>query len=81
MSTIAEIEAAVERLPRPDQENLLAYLVRKLGQRTTPTAVPQTQREIWLQQLDQLRAKGSALSQRGAPLQDVLDDIRAERLP
>lgn len=81
MSTIAEIEAAVERLPRPEQESLLAYLAHKLGTRTVPANAPQTQRETWLQQLDRLRERGAALAQRGTPLQEVLDDIRAERLP
>lgn len=31
MSTLAEIEAAVETLPRPQQETLLRHLVLKLG--------------------------------------------------
>ena len=31
MSTLTEIEAAVEALPRPQQEELLAFLVEQMG--------------------------------------------------
>ncbi len=79
MSTIGEIEAAVERLPRPEQESLLAYLVGKLGPSTASSAATRAQRETWLQQLDRLRAKGAAQAPRGTPLQEMFDDIRAER--
>lgn len=79
MSTIAEIEAAMEHLPRPEQENLLAYLIQKLRNRPPATnAAPKARRETWLRQLDRLRERGAALSQRGTPLQDVFDDLRAE---
>src|ERR1700751_3828735 len=36
------------------------------------------QRERWLQKLDRLRTRGST-GKTGAPLQEILDDIRAER--
>jgi hypothetical protein len=33
MSTLSEIQAAVDKLPHPEQEILLEHLVRKLGVR------------------------------------------------
>jgi hypothetical protein len=37
MSTLSEIEAAVDKLPHPEQEILLEHLARKLGARPTIT--------------------------------------------
>ena len=36
MSTLAEIEAAVETLPSPAQEELFAFLAARLGRGRTP---------------------------------------------
>ena len=76
MSTLAEIEAAVDRLPQPEQEILLEHLARKLGAR--PPVTEGAQRERWLQKLDRLRNRGST-GKTGVPLQEILDDIRGER--
>jgi hypothetical protein len=73
MSTLAEIEAAVDRLPQPEQEILLEHLTRKLGAR--PPVTEGAQRERWLQKLDRLRNRGST-GKTGVPLQEILDDIR-----
>jgi hypothetical protein len=35
MSTLSEVEAAVDKLPHPEQEILLEHLARKLGARPT----------------------------------------------
>ena len=78
MSTLAEIEAAVNQLPQPEQKRLLEHLAQKLGTPPPATNGSQAQRERWLQKLDQLRARG-ATGKTGAPLQEILDDIRAER--
>lgn len=51
MVTISEIEAAMEQLPRLEQESLFACLVRKLGAPVLSIHAMQAQREIWLQQL------------------------------
>lgn len=78
MSTLAEIEAAVNPLPQPEQRTLLEHLARKLGARPPATDGSRARRERWLQKLDRLRARG-ATGKTGAPLQEILNDIRAER--
>jgi len=54
MSTLSEIQAAVDKLPHPEQEILLEHLARKLGARR-PVTERGAQRERWLQKLDRLR--------------------------
>ena len=78
MSTLSEIEAAVDKLPHPEQEILLENLARKLSARPTITEGSRAQRERWLQKLDRLRNRGTT-GKTGVPLQEILDDIRAER--
>jgi hypothetical protein len=77
MSTLSEIQAAVDTLPHPEQEILLEHLVRKLGVRPTITEGSRAQRERWLQKLDRLRNRG-ATGKTGVPLQEIFDDIRGE---
>jgi hypothetical protein len=77
MSTLSEIQAAVDKLPHPEQEILLEHLVRKLGVRPTITEGSRAQRERWLQKLDRLRNRG-AIGKMGVPLQEIFDDIRGE---
>jgi hypothetical protein len=77
MSTLSEIEAAVGKLPQPEQEMLLEYLAQKLGARPAMTEGSGAQRERWLQKLDRLRNHGST-GKTGLPLQEILDDIRGE---
>ena len=64
-------------MPEPEQEILLGHLTRKLGARR-PVTERGAQRERWLQKLDRLRNRGST-GKTGVPLQEILDDIRAER--
>jgi hypothetical protein len=78
VSTLAEIEAAVDQLSHPEQELLLEHLARKLGAHPSPTEGSRAQRERWLQKLDHLRNRGST-GKTGVPLQEILDDIRSER--
>ena len=78
MSTLSEIEAAVDKLSHPEQEILLEHLARKLSGSPTTTEGSRAQRERWLQKLDRLRNRG-ATGKTGVPLQEILDDIRAER--
>ena len=78
MSTLSEIEAAVYKLPHPEQEILLEHLAGKLGVRPPITEGSRAQSERWLQKLDQLRNRGST-GKTGVPLQEILDDIRGER--
>jgi hypothetical protein len=51
MSTVAEIEAAIERLPAPQVDELAGWLEELRRRRTTPPSV-----ESWLD-----RARGAAL--------------------
>jgi len=78
MSTLSEIEAAVDRLPHPEQEILLDHLTRKLRARPPVTGGSRNQRERWLEKLARLRNRGFT-GKTGVPLQEILDDIRAER--
>jgi hypothetical protein len=78
VSKLSEIEAAVDQLPHPEQEMLLEHLTRKLGARPLVTQRSRAQRERWLQKLDRLRTRGST-GKRGSSLQEILDDMRAER--
>jgi hypothetical protein len=52
MSTLSEIETAVDQLPHAEQEILLEHLARKLGARPPATEGSRAQRERWLQKLD-----------------------------
>ena len=74
MSTLTEIEAAVDRLPYREQEILLEDLARKLGVRLPVTDGSRTQHERSLQ-TPVLPVDPRSCSR---SLQKMLDDIRAE---
>ena len=78
MSTLAEIESAVDALPRPEQLTLLEYLTRRLAG-SAPGAVTSNEdlqrRQHWLEGLRQIREL-NATGRTGAPLQQVMDDLR-----
>jgi hypothetical protein len=81
MSTLGEIESAVDALPRPEQETLLRYLARRLAGATHGSVTSEMdaqRRRRWLEELRQLRER-NATGRTGAPLQQVMDDLRAER--
>jgi hypothetical protein len=59
MSTLSEIQAAVDKLPHPEKKILLEHLVRKPGVRPTITEGSRAQRERWIQKLDRLRNRGA----------------------
>lgn len=70
MSTLIEIEAAVDRLPYREQEILLEHLAHKLGVRPPVTERSGTQGERWSQ---------TPVSRvRNRSLNEILDQIRAE---
>ena len=80
MSTLAEIESAVDGLPRPEQVTLLEYLRRRLAGAapgSAASAVDAQRRQLWLAELRQLRER-NATGGTGAPLQQVMDEIRDE---
>ena len=81
MSTLAEIEQAVATLPRPEQETLWQHLSRRLfplAGGTSQDAADAEQRRQWLEELRQVRAR-NVTGNIGAPLQQVMDDLREER--
>ena len=82
MSTLAEIEQAVETLPRPEQETLWQHLSRRLfppADGASQDAPDAEQRRRWLEELRQVRDR-NATGTTGAPLQQVMDDLREERV-
>ena len=81
MSTLAEIESAVDALPRPEQVTLLQYLARRLAGATPGSVTSDAdvqRRRLWLDDLRQLRER-NATGRTGAPLQQVMDELRADR--
>jgi len=66
MSSIVEIEAAIEKLPAPQVEELAAWLEARRAQRNNAAPV-----ESWL-----VRARGSAIP--GATTADILALTRGE---
>jgi hypothetical protein len=74
MSTLTEIEAAVDRLSYPEQEILLEHVARKLGVRPPVMDEARTQRERSLQ----TPVLPSDPRFRSRSLQEMMDDIRAE---
>jgi len=76
MSTITEIEAAVDRLSPGEQAELLRQLANRL--RSHQRATGPASRELWLGRLRALRA---AIGTGGPTLSSaqVLDELRQER--
>lgn len=81
MSTLAEVEQAVDALPPQEQETLLQHLlVRKNSDnaRVAPTADAElSRRQDWLAELRRLRER-NATGRVGAPLQEVMDELRGD---
>jgi hypothetical protein len=73
MSTLIEIEAAVDQLPYPEQEILLEHLARKLGMWRPHTEVHGCDPKVARAPISSV-----ALRSRNQSLQQILDDIRAE---
>jgi hypothetical protein len=74
MSGLIEIEAAVDRLPYPEQEILLKHLARKLGVVQLVTEGLRTQRE----RRPQTPVSTVDSQFRKRSLQETLDGIRTE---
>ena len=66
MSSVAEIEAAIEKLPLPQVDQLASWLADFCRQRTSPPSV-----ESWLQ-----RARGAAIN--GVETQEIMRFTRGE---
>lgn len=74
MSTLIEIEVAVDRLPYREQEILLEHLAHKLGVRPPVTEGSGTQGE----RCSQTPVSPVDSRVRNRSLQEILDQIRAE---
>jgi len=76
MTTLAEIEKAVERLPLEEQEQLLRHLGTRVRQQRR--AADPTSREQWMTRLDGLRASiGTGLE--ALTTEQILAESREER--
>lgn len=78
MSTLVQIESAVAELPPQDQWSLLTWLQGRLAAAPEAAAAKSNDREEWLVELAELRAKTHTGGQ-GVPLQQVMDDLREDR--
>jgi hypothetical protein len=83
MSTLAEIESAVDTLPLADQEKLYSHLARRIRRRSSgsaqASAPERTQRE-WVESLARLRASIGTGKTGGPTTEDILADLRSERV-
>ena len=75
MSTVAEIESAIEQLPPEEQRQLETWLHLRVG---GGTAAPAHPRATWLKKLARLRATIST-GKITASTEAHLDDLRSER--
>ena len=75
MSTLAEIEAAIDQLPAGERQQLL----QRISQAPMPAAVlPSSPRKLWLERLSRLRASVGA-GNSASTSESILNDLRAER--
>ena len=72
MSTLVQIESAVAGLPPQDQWSLLTWLQGRLTAADKSPAPKVSERQEWLAELADLRAK-TRTGVQGVPLQQVLD--------
>ncbi len=77
MSTLSEIERAVDQLPLAEQEQLLRSLTSRV--RPRPSVADPVKREQWVKQLRELRASIGTGGQESSSEQ-ILEDLRAERI-
>ena len=78
MSTLVEIESAVAGLPAQEQWSLLEWLQGRLVAKRGPVAPVVNDRQQWLAELAELRARG-ATGKTGTPIQQMMDELREER--
>jgi hypothetical protein len=78
VSTLVQIESAVAGLPPQDQWLLLNWLQGRLMAAPKAQALKTDERQEWLAELAELRAKTHTGVQ-GVPLQEVMDDLREDR--
>jgi hypothetical protein len=66
----------VESLPQKEQWSLLAWLQTRLTGKGERSSID---REQWLKELAHLRSK-NGIHSAGIPMQELLDEVREERL-
>jgi hypothetical protein len=76
MSTLAEIESAVYRLPLAEQEELLRQLARRL--RARRAAAGPVSREQWMARLEALR-DSIGTGKQTLSSEQILEELREER--
>jgi hypothetical protein len=76
MSTLAEIAAAAERLPLPEQRQLVAQLTSKPP--VQPRTLSRAEREAWMAELAEL-ARRSSTGRHSISTEQILDELREER--
>lgn len=84
MSTLAEVALAAERLPIPEQHQLLEQLASKLcvqpGKRSVDApAVDRAARDAWLAELER-EAKKNSTGRRFMAIEQILEESREERI-
>jgi len=78
MSTLTQIESAVTGLPQQDQWTLLSWLQKLLSKTPPSETTSPTDRQAWLAELAELRAK-TQTGKQGVPLQQLMDELREDR--
>lgn len=82
--SLKELQSSISQLPRSERETLLRFLGQQLAdeaQDVRDSENPQAmtlERSRWVEDLRQLR-EGVATGVHGAPLAEILDDLRADR--
>ena len=82
--SLKELQSSISQLPRSERETLLRFLGQQLANETQDVRAsenPQAmtlERSRWVEDMRQLR-EGVATGVHGAPLAEILDDLRADR--
>jgi hypothetical protein len=77
MSTLAEIESALDRLTVAEQEELMRHLAQRL--RHQPGVTQPASREAWMRRLEELRASIGSARSPTLQTEQILERLREER--
>ncbi|MBI3878094.1 MAG: hypothetical protein HY300_19395 [Verrucomicrobia bacterium] len=75
MSTVAQMESAIARLPAEEQQQLLQWLLARC--QSAAPSMPRAGRASWLARLARLRARLST-GKPGPTVEQLLDEDRGE---
>ena len=76
MSTVAQVESAIERLSADEQRQLLQWLLTRAA--TSSLATPPDERATWLNRLARLRAHLTT-GKPGPSVEQLLEEDRGEQ--